>query len=201
MASPSRIRATTACGPSDIDMAVPFLSRSGAGERFQEAAPVACAVEDGAHLIATCPVSIQAPMFQLNACTVLAVRDEAHLDFRFQRCVILPVGDDIPREHQTRVRCPREYAAPLTRASIVPALIPAAPDTWLDQSIHGIRVADFVGCQRPSRIFSVNTRHATACGALTCMTFRTLFGSIPLDAVCSVIIVSFLWLFVVRPFL
>jgi hypothetical protein len=51
-------------------MAVPFLSRSGAGERFQEAAPVACAVEDGAHLIATCPVSIQAPMFQLNACAV-----------------------------------------------------------------------------------------------------------------------------------
>ena len=104
-----------------------------------------------AHLITTCPVSIEPPMFQLDTRAVLAVGDEAHLDLRFQRWVILPVGGDIPREHQTRVRFPREYAAPLTRASIVTALVPAAPDARLDHCIHGIGLADLVGCQRPPR--------------------------------------------------
>src|SRR6185437_15324855 len=103
--SPSRIRATTAlCARLIFDMTAPFLSRSGSGERFEEATPVACAVEDCAHLIATCAVPIETPMFQLDPCSVLAVGDEAHLDFRFKRGVILPVGGDIPRKVQTRVR-------------------------------------------------------------------------------------------------
>jgi hypothetical protein len=47
------------------------------------------------------------------------------------------------------VRFPREYAAPLTRASIVAALVPAAPDARLDHRVHCIGFSDFVGCQRP----------------------------------------------------
>jgi hypothetical protein len=66
-------------------MPAPFLGRSGAGERFEETTPVTCAVEDCAHLITTCAVSIETPMFQLDTCAVVAVSDEAHFDFRFQR--------------------------------------------------------------------------------------------------------------------
>src|SRR5260370_40538535 len=70
-ASRTRLQHTTAA---------PFLSRSGAGERLEEATPVACAVEDGAHLIAPCPVTVKVSMFQFDTRTVLAICDEAHLD-------------------------------------------------------------------------------------------------------------------------
>src|ERR1700722_12731130 len=69
----------------DIGHDAPFLSRSGISERFEEPAPVACAVEYGAHFSATRAVAIQPPMFQFDACTILAIRNESHLNLRFQR--------------------------------------------------------------------------------------------------------------------
>src|SRR5262249_22916410 len=125
------------------------LSLSSAGNGLEEATPVAFGVEDGAHFIATCPVEVKTAMLQLDARSVLAVGDEAHLDFRLQSRVVLPVGADLPVEHQPRVRLPREYATPVTRASIATALIPAAANVRLDPRAHRLGLADFVGCQRP----------------------------------------------------
>jgi hypothetical protein len=65
--------------------------------------------------------------------------------------VILPVGADIPREDQARGWFPHKHAAPLARASIVTALVPAAPDARLDHRVHGIGLSDFVVGQRPPR--------------------------------------------------
>src|ERR1700692_3971746 len=90
-------------------------------------------------------------MLQFDACTIATVGDKAHLDFSLQGWVILPVGVDIPRQDQARVRFPREYAAPLTRTPILAALIPAAPDARLDHRVPCICLSDFVECQRPPR--------------------------------------------------
>src|SRR5262249_12451037 len=151
--SPSRIRATNALRACVIsDMPIPCLRRSGAGragERLEEATPVASAVEDGPHLITTCPVAVKVPMFQLDTRTAVALGDEAHLDFRFEGRVGLPVGADVPGEDQARVRFPRKYAAPVARASIVTALVPAAPYPRLDHGVHRVGLADLVGRQRP----------------------------------------------------
>src|SRR5947207_2669912 len=87
----------------------------------------------------------------IDACTIATVRAEAQLDFSLKSWVILPVGGDIPREHQARVWFPGEDAAPLTRTSIVVTLVPAAPNARLDHRVHCIGFADFVGCQRPPR--------------------------------------------------
>lgn len=98
------------------------------GESLQEPTPIALGVIDSTHLIATRPVAIQMTMLQFDARTIAPVGAEADLDFGLQCWVILKIGADIPREEQARGRFPREYAAPLTRASIVAALVPAAPD-------------------------------------------------------------------------
>src|SRR5262249_48251770 len=127
------------------------LSLSSAGNGLEEATPVAFGVEDGAHFIATCSVKVKTAMLQLDARSVLAVGEEAHLDFRLQGRVVLPVGADLPVEHQARVRFPQEYAAPVTRASIVAALVPATADPRLDHRVHRLGPADLVGCQRPPR--------------------------------------------------
>src|SRR5580700_7046724 len=88
-------------------------------------------------------------MLQFDACTIATVCAEAHLDFCLQGWVILPVGADIPREDQARGRFPREYAAPLTDASIVALLIPAATNEWLNHGIDCVRSSDLVVFQRP----------------------------------------------------
>src|SRR5215475_4622300 len=88
-------------------------------------------------------------MLQLNACTVLAFRDEANLDFGLECWVGLPVGADVPREHQARGRLPQEYDAPVTRASVITALVPAAPDPRLDHCVRCVGLADLVVGQRP----------------------------------------------------
>ena len=48
-------------------------------ESLQETTPVAGRVEDGAHLVTTCPVAVEVTMLQLDARGVLALGDEAHL--------------------------------------------------------------------------------------------------------------------------
>jgi hypothetical protein len=47
-------------------------------------------------------------MFQLDTRGVLSLGDEAHLQFRLQIGVILPVGVDVPGEHKARRRLPRK---------------------------------------------------------------------------------------------
>ncbi len=83
-------------------------------------------------------------MLQLDARARLAIGDEAHLDLRLQIRIMLPIGADVPGEHQARWRLPREYAAPVAGASIVAALVPAAADARLDHCVHGVGFADLV---------------------------------------------------------
>ena len=67
------------------DMPALGLGRSSAGrlgEGFEEAAPVAFGVKDATHLITTRPVKVETAVLELNARSVLAVRDEAQLEFR-----------------------------------------------------------------------------------------------------------------------
>src|SRR5580704_8981666 len=88
-------------------------------------------------------------VLQFNTRTVIALGDETHLDFRLESRVWLPVGADIPGEHQARGRFPREYNAPVTSASIVTSLVPTATDARLDHCVHGVGLADLVIGQRP----------------------------------------------------
>src|SRR5215813_12555491 len=114
--SPSRIRVTNALRAFVIsDMPVLGLGRSSAGslgERLEEAAPVAFSVKDATHLITTRPVKVETAMLELDARSVLAVGDEAQLEFRLQTWVVLPVRGDLPIEHQTRVRFPTRRRCP-----------------------------------------------------------------------------------------
>src|SRR6516225_4455814 len=84
--SPSRIRVTNALRAFvTSDMPALGLGRSSAGrlgEGFEEAAPVAFGVKDATHLITTRPVKVETAVLELNARSVLAVRDEAQLEFR-----------------------------------------------------------------------------------------------------------------------
>src|SRR5262249_2028159 len=88
-------------------------------------------------------------MFELNARRILALSDEAHFDFRFQIRVILKVGVDVPGEDNARRWLPREHAAPVARAAIVTALVPAPPNPRLDDCIDRIGLADFVDFKGP----------------------------------------------------
>src|SRR6516165_10857426 len=142
-ASPSRILVINAFLAAVIfDMLFCLELRSCAGEQLEETTPVAFGVKDAAHLITTCPVTVKETMFQLNARTVLAHWDEAHLNFRLESGVWLPVGTDVPGEHQARGRFPREHHAPITRASVVTALVPATADVRLNHRVHGVGLAD-----------------------------------------------------------
>src|SRR5262245_46862266 len=148
--SPSRIRATNALRAAVMfDKLVLLSIRSRASEQLEQTAPVTFGVEDASHFITAGPVAVEAAMFQLDACSILTVGDEANLDFGLQARVGLPVGADVPGKHQARVRLPREDSTPLTRASIVTAFVPAAPDTRLDHRIHRLGFADLVVRQRP----------------------------------------------------
>jgi hypothetical protein len=84
--SPSRIRVTNALRAFLIfDMLLLGLGRSSAGclgKGLQEAAPVAFRVKDATHLITTRPVKVETAMLELDARSVLAVGDEAQLEFR-----------------------------------------------------------------------------------------------------------------------
>src|SRR5262249_54766849 len=101
------------------------------------------------HLVAACPEAVQAAVLELDPRTVLALGDEAHLDLGLQFRVRLPVGADVPGEDEARVGLPGEDAAPVTGASVVSALVPAAPDARLDPRVAGFGLAVLVGGGRP----------------------------------------------------
>src|SRR5262249_14672078 len=117
----------------------------------EKATPIAFGVEDAAHLIAPRSVEVKTAMLQLDARGIRALGDEADLDFRFQIRVVLPVGVDLPVEHEARRRLPRQDAAPGTGAAIVAALVPAPAGARLDPRVPRLGRADLVDCQRPPR--------------------------------------------------
>src|SRR5262245_4539633 len=88
-------------------------------------------------------------MFELDSRAVRALGDESYFDFRLQVRVVLPIGRDVPGEHQAGGRLPREDGTPVTRASIVAALVPAAADARLDHCVDRRGLADLVDRQRP----------------------------------------------------
>lgn len=52
-----------------------------------------------------------AAFFKLHSGSLAAFLDEAHLDFRFERRVVLPLRVDAPAQHQPGRRLPREDSA------------------------------------------------------------------------------------------
>src|SRR5215831_363191 len=138
--------------PADIWLQVAYghpRRSSCTGERLEETTPVAFSVKDAAHIITTGAVEVETSALKLDARTVLAVGNEAKLDFRLQTSVMLPVGGDLPVKHQARVRFPQCNTAPVTSASVVTTLVPAPPDPWLDHRVHRVGLPDLVDCQRP----------------------------------------------------
>ena len=83
-------------------------------------------------------------MLELHACATIPIGDEANLYFRLEGRVILPVGSNIPGEHKSRIRLPREHATPVARTSVIAALIPASTDARFDDGIYGVGLADLV---------------------------------------------------------
>src|SRR5262249_3489450 len=88
---------------------------------------------------------------ELDARGGIPFRDKAYFYFRLQGRVILPVGGDVPGEHQPRRRFPHQHAAPVARAAVIATLIPAAAHPWLADSLHSVGLADLVHPQRPPR--------------------------------------------------
>src|SRR5690348_15415283 len=90
-------------------------------------------------------------MLQFDLSPIATFGVKAHLNFSLEGWLILPVSTDIPREDQAGGWFPCEYATPLTHASVVTALIPAAPDARLDHRVYCIGFPYFVGGQGPPR--------------------------------------------------
>src|SRR6266498_1202139 len=88
-------------------------------------------------------------MLQLDTRAIFALGDEAHLHFRLQIRVVLPIGVDLPRKQEPGVRFPREHPTPVTSAPVVTALVPAAAHAGLDHGVHRLRLADLVGGEWP----------------------------------------------------
>jgi len=144
-------------------MPVLGLGRSCAGclgESLEEAAPVAFSVKDATHLITTRPIKVETAMLEFDARSVLAVGDEAQLEFRLQIRVVLPVRGDLPVEHQTRVlvptgrRCPSHtcFHHHRVHTNICPELLPSKPVRIAFLiSAHGIRNGYLYYCVRSLR--------------------------------------------------
>src|SRR4029453_9393317 len=130
------------------DMPFSSLNRSDAGKRREQATPAAFAIEDAAHLVAARAVANKMAMHKFDTRGIFALGDEAHLHFGLQIRVVLPIGVNLPREHQPRGRLPRKHATPVTRAPVVTALVPAPADARLDYRIHRLCLADLVGGER-----------------------------------------------------
>src|SRR5262245_58874640 len=88
-------------------------------------------------------------MFELDARAGVSFGDEANLDFRIQARVVLPVGANIPGEHKSCMRLPRKHATPVTCASVIAALVPAATDARLHDGVDRIGLPDLVHGQWP----------------------------------------------------
>src|SRR5215470_7251668 len=88
-------------------------------------------------------------MLQFDTRAVFALGDETHLHFRLEIRVVLPVGTDLPGEHEPGGRFPREHAAPVAGAPVFTTLIPAATYVWLDHRVHRRGLPDLVRGQRP----------------------------------------------------
>src|ERR1700730_18975651 len=98
------------------------------GKRREKAAPVAFVFEDAPHLIATGSEAVELAMFQLDTSHSAALVDEADLDFGLQVGIVLPVGGNVPGQHQPQRRLPGKDADPLARTAVFAALIPATPN-------------------------------------------------------------------------
>lgn len=118
-------------------------------ERFEEATPATFRFEDPTHFVAARSVTVQSPMFKFDTRRVLALGDEAHFHLGIQSRIRLPVSADVPGEYQPRVRFPQEHTAPVARASVVTALVPATADMRLNYCVHRLGPADLVGCEWP----------------------------------------------------
>src|SRR5262249_17886722 len=127
-------------------LAVPVRWRSWRGlrrsrrerrETLEQPAPIAGLVEDRTHLVTTVAGAIEPPVLELGPRPGIPFGDEADLDFRLQVRVILPIGGDVPREHEACMGLEGEHATPIARASVLATLIPAATDARLDDSVHG----------------------------------------------------------------
>src|SRR5580700_1579977 len=112
-----------------------FCRNRSVGERCKQLTPVSRLVEDRVHLVTAVAVAIEPPMFELYARLGVALGDKADLNFGLQSGVILPVSRNVPREYKARRRLPQEYPAPVTRTSILTALVPTAPDARLDYRV------------------------------------------------------------------
>src|SRR5580693_1264759 len=129
----------------------PWRSLCGLGKRSEQPTPISNGIEDRAHFVATIAIAIQTPMLELDARAGISFVKKAHLYSRLQSWVILPVGGDIPGQHEPRGRLPSEHTAAVARASVVTALIPTAAHARFDDRIHCVGFADLVRRQRPPR--------------------------------------------------
>src|SRR5262245_47466708 len=88
-------------------------------------------------------------MLELDARPSAPFGDEEHFYFCVESRIVLPIGTNIPGQQKSRRRLPCEDAAPIARASVVTAFVPAPPDTRLHDGIDRIGLADLVHGQWP----------------------------------------------------
>src|SRR5262245_54552319 len=66
--------------------------RGAGSKRVEKPLPTHLRVEGAPHLVATCPVEVEAAMLELDARGVPALGDEADLHFGLEIRVVLPLG-------------------------------------------------------------------------------------------------------------
>src|SRR5439155_9936788 len=120
------------------------------GDPLEQPAPAAFARDRDPKLVGAVAVDFEATMLELDPCP-RALGDEAHLHLGRKRRirVVLPLRPEVPAEHDTLWRIPREHAAPLAFAPIRGTLEPATAGLGLDDHLVRLALTDVMGVQRP----------------------------------------------------
>src|SRR5215469_12766720 len=131
------------------DLALQITAFGSGGETCQDASPATLGIKDRTHHTSLVTVPIEMAMLEFETRPPRAVCDEGHLDFGLQRQVITPVRGDLPSEHESMRRLPREHLTPLAFRAVDTALVPATTNVGFDHGRSCRNLADMVSIQRP----------------------------------------------------
>src|SRR5262249_55467702 len=116
-----------------------------------DAGPAAGGADALAHRLGLVTVILEAAMLELDPGLALALGDEADLDLGQETGIELPLGTELPGEHEARRRLPDQDAAPLAFTAILAALIPAPAGPGLHDGFLLRRFGDGMALRPPAR--------------------------------------------------
>src|SRR5262245_57394315 len=120
------------------------------GVAVEDAGPAAGGADALAHRLGLVAVILKAAMLELDPGQALALGDEADLNLGQEIGIELPLGTELPGEHEARRRLPDQHAAPVAFAAVLAALIPAAAGPRLHDGLLLGRFGDGMAFRPPA---------------------------------------------------